>query len=473
MGSHHRPTAGQCSLVQPPRLITCLLLLLLLLLLSSPLTLPCSASSAVITHLPGFHGRLPFYLETGYIGVEEKTGTELFYYFVESERNPDTDPLVLWLVGGPRCSGFCGVVYEEGPLNFLLETYNGSSPRLVYNQYSWTQMASIIFLDSPVGSGFSYARDPNGYDVGDISSSLQVVTFMKEWLNDHPRYCSHNFYVGGTSYAGKVVPVITQYISEAIDEQRQRPWIDLKLQGYIVGNPITGSKFDKNFHVPYSHGVGIISDQLYEAAVTHCKGHFVNPTNQLCANVLSTIHKLMSEVSDGNILEDKCVKAAPKPTIDVSASRALLEEYNQLHKPPIRPSIDCLSYRYYLSYCWMNDNTTRDALKIKKGTIDEWLRCNKGVLPYAQDIPSSLNYHFNLTTRGYRALVMSGDHDLILPFLSTQAWIGSFNFFIANDWRAWHVDGQAAGFTIEYANNLTFATVKVILSFNVHSLDLF
>uniref|UniRef100_A0A0E0E2E2 Carboxypeptidase n=2 Tax=Oryza TaxID=4527 RepID=A0A0E0E2E2_9ORYZ len=370
MGSHHRPTAGQCSLVQPPRLITCLLLLLLLLM-SSPLTFPCSASSAVITHLPGFHGRLPFYLETGYIGVEEKTGTELFCYFVESERNPDTDRLVLWLVGGPRCSGFCGVVYEVGPLNFVLEAYNGSLPRLVYNQYSWTQMASIIFLDSPVGSGFSYARDPNGYDVGDISSSLQVVTFMKEWLNDHPRYCSHNFYVGGASYAGKVVPVITQYISEA---------------------------------------------------VTHCKGDFVNPTNQLCANVLSTIHKLMSEVSDGNILENKCVKAAPKPTIDVSASRALLEEYNQLHKPPIRPSIDCLPYRYYLSYCWMNDNTTRDALKIKKGTIDEWLRCNKGVLPYAQDIPSSLNYHFNLTTRGYRALVMR--------------------------------------FTIEYANNLTFATVK-------------
>ncbi|KAF2941137.1 hypothetical protein DAI22_03g325500 [Oryza sativa Japonica Group] len=372
MGSHRHRSAGQCSLVQPPRLITCLLLLLLLLL--SPPALPCSASSSsssssVITHLPGFHGRLPFYLETGYIGIEEKTGTELFYYFVESETNPDTDPLVLWLVGGPRCSAFSGLAYEVGPLNFVLEAYNGSLPRLVYNQYSWTQMASIIFLDSPVGSGFSYARDSNGYDVGDISSSLQVVTFMKEWLNDHPRYRSHNFYVGGASYAGKVVPVIVQYISEAIEEQRQRPLIDLKLQGYIVGNPITGSKFDKNFHVPYSHGVGIISDQLYEAAVTHCKGDFVNPTNQLCANVVYTINKLMSEVSDGNILEDKCVKAAPKPTIDVSASRALLEEYSRLSKPPIRPSMDCASYGYYLSYCWMNDNTTRDALKIKKGTI--------------------------------------------------------------------------------------------------------
>uniref|UniRef100_A0A0E0KIL0 Uncharacterized protein n=1 Tax=Oryza punctata TaxID=4537 RepID=A0A0E0KIL0_ORYPU len=356
MDYSHHPNAGQCSLVQPC-LVTCLLLLFLLL---SPPALPCSASSSVITRLPGFHGRLPFYLETGYIGVEEETGTELFYYFVESESNPDTDPLLLWLVGGPRCSVFCAFSYEVGPINFVLEPYNGSLPRLIYNPYSWTQMASIIFLDTPVGSGFSYARDSKGYDVGDISSSFQVVTFLKEWFNDHPRYRSHNFYLGGSSYAGK---------------------------GYIVGNPVTDSQFDKNFLVPYSHGLGIISDQLYEAAVSHCKGDYVNPTDQLCVNVLSTIDK---------------------------------------------------SYPYYLSYYWMNDNMTRDGLKIRKGTVDEWIRCYRGALPYAKDITSIFDYHFNLTTRGYRALVMSGDHDLVVPFLSTQAWIRSFNFSIVDGWRAWH-----------------------------------
>lgn len=36
------------------------------------------------------------------------------------------------------------------------------------------------------------------------------------------------------------------------------------LQGYLVGNPVTDSKFDKNFVIPASHGFGIISDQLYE-----------------------------------------------------------------------------------------------------------------------------------------------------------------------------------------------------------------
>uniref|UniRef100_A0A0E0GTB2 carboxypeptidase D n=1 Tax=Oryza nivara TaxID=4536 RepID=A0A0E0GTB2_ORYNI len=431
---------GRCMLLQPPRLATCVLFLLL------PLLLPCSASSSVITHLPGFHGRLPFHLETGYVGVDEETGTELFYYFVESERSPSTGPVILWLTGGPGCSGFSGVVFEVGPMKYVLEPYNGSLPRLVYNQYSWTQMASILFLDTPVGSGFSYAHDPKGYNVGDISSSLQVVTFLKKWFNDHPRYLSNHFYVGGSSYAGKVIPIIMKFISEGI-EQRQQPL----LQGYIVGNPITGSKIDDNFKIPYSHGVGIISDQLYEAAVANCNGDYVTTTNELCAKALNAIDNLMSEVDYGNILDDKCVRATPKPINEVSRSRSLLEDYIRLSEPT--------SYRYYLSFLWMNNNLTREALKIKKGTVGEWIRCKTG-LPYVQDVASSIKYHFDLTTGGYRALVFSGDHDLILPFLSTQAWIRSLNFSIVDEWRAWHVDGQAAGFTILYANNLTFATVK-------------
>jgi hypothetical protein len=41
-------------------------------------------------------------------------------------------------------------------------------------------MASILFLDSPVGSSFSYASDPKAYEVGDISSSRQVLTFLRK-----------------------------------------------------------------------------------------------------------------------------------------------------------------------------------------------------------------------------------------------------------------------------------------------------
>ncbi|KAM0841549.1 hypothetical protein ACQ4PT_058973 [Festuca glaucescens] len=101
-------TAGRCHLV-PLLLLLHLVPAVLLLLLSSS-----ASASTVVIHLPGFDGPLPFYLETGYMGVEEETGTELFYYFVESERSVSTDPLILWLTGGPRCTVFSRLAFEVG-----------------------------------------------------------------------------------------------------------------------------------------------------------------------------------------------------------------------------------------------------------------------------------------------------------------------------------------------------------------------
>ncbi|KAG8372804.1 hypothetical protein BUALT_Bualt12G0105100 [Buddleja alternifolia] len=73
-----------------------------------------STSHSIIKTLPGYSGNLPFNLETGYVSVGESDEIELFYYFIESERNPSDDPLVLWLTGGPGCSGLCGLAFELG-----------------------------------------------------------------------------------------------------------------------------------------------------------------------------------------------------------------------------------------------------------------------------------------------------------------------------------------------------------------------
>nr|XP_023871786.1 serine carboxypeptidase-like 13 [Quercus suber] len=86
---------------------------LLVLLLSAGIAM----SGSVVKTLPGYSGDLPFTLETGYIGVGNTEDVQLFYYFVESQRSPAQDPVVLWLTGGPGCSTLLAFFYESA---FLL-----------------------------------------------------------------------------------------------------------------------------------------------------------------------------------------------------------------------------------------------------------------------------------------------------------------------------------------------------------------
>uniref|UniRef100_I1R909 carboxypeptidase D n=1 Tax=Oryza glaberrima TaxID=4538 RepID=I1R909_ORYGL len=354
----------------------------------------------VVTTLPGYDGELPFRLETGYVAVdEEEHGAELFYYFVESESgDPRRDPLLLWLTGGARCSVLSGVFFEVGPVRLALEHHRpydaGELPRLRYHPHGWTKAASVLFVDSPVGAGWSFSRHPDGYLVGDVSASLQLKHFLaKHLLTD-------------SDLGNRIL------VSRSL--------------GYLVGNPVTGESIDFDSRVPYAHGVGIISDQLYETIMEHCQGEdYSNPKNAICRQALDRFNELLGESSGGHILYNYCIYDS-----DIDGS---IQEKPKI--PPFPPR-ECI------------------------GSVDEWLRCHNGDLPYSMDIKSNIKFHHNVTTKGYRALVYSGDHDAMIPFLGTQAWVRSLNFSVVDDWRAWHVDGQSAGFTITYMNNMTFATVK-------------
>ncbi|KQJ88827.1 serine carboxypeptidase-like 19 [Brachypodium distachyon] len=418
-----------------------------------------AAAPTLVSSLPGFDGALPFRLETGYVAVDEENGSELFYYFIESEGNPRRDPVILWLTGGDRCTVLSGLFFEIGPLKFVVEPFNGGIPRLRYHPYSWTKAASVLFVDSPVGAGFSFSKKPEGYDVGDVSASLQLRKFITKWFSEHQDFLVNPFYVGGDSYGGKIAPFLMQKISEDI-EAELRPTINLK--GYLVGNPGTGERIDTESRVPFLHGMGIISDQLYEAIMEHCEGEdFANPKKALCAQSLDKFNRLFQEIQEGHILYKKCIFISPRPN-DWTTERKILKEEPAgvlKHQPP-RPPLDCLDYCNYLLYFWANSNITQATLGIKKGSVEEWVRCHDGDLPYSRDIKSTIKYHRNITSKGYRALVYSGDHDAMVPFVGTQSWVRSLNFPVVDEWRAWYLDGQSAGFTITYANNMTFATVK-------------
>ncbi|XP_030472526.2 serine carboxypeptidase-like 18 [Syzygium oleosum] len=434
------------------------LLLPLLLLISNV----GGSRAAIIESLPGFPGDLPFKLETGYVGVGELEEVQLFYYFIESERSPKDDPLLLWLTGGPGCSALSGLLFEIGPLQFDYSNSSGNRPVLKLNSYSWTKIANIIFLDAPVGTGFSYATTWRAYNSTDTSSAAQSYEFLRKWLMAHPKFLTNPLYITGDSYSGVIVPIIVKEVYDGNEAGREPP---MNLKGYVLGNPVTCEVKDISERIPFGHKTALISDELYESTKTDCNGDYVNvdPTNGACLTDLEMVSRCLEKIYVAHILEPMCSIISPNHT-RLKWSRSVLEEnIIDVVSVPQQSRPWCRSYNYLYSYIWANDRNVREALHIREGTKPEWDRCNYS-LSYTKDVLNSVVYHRYLSKTSLRALIYSGDHDLAIPYIGTLDWIRSLNLTLLGPWSPWFVEAQVAGYSILYSENykydLTFTTIK-------------
>ncbi|TXG61089.1 hypothetical protein EZV62_012452 [Acer yangbiense] len=173
------------------------------------------------------------YIVCRYIGVGESNESQLFYYFVESQRSPALDPLMLWLTGGPGCSVLSAFFYENGPVAFDYGNYNGSLPQLHLSPYAWTKGLNIIYVDAPVGTGFSYSTTQENYYVNDTKSATQIYEFLRKWLIEHPQFLNNQLFIGGDSYAGIPLPMVVQHVLDG-NQIGLEPTMNLKVINLII-----------------------------------------------------------------------------------------------------------------------------------------------------------------------------------------------------------------------------------------------
>nr|KJB09189.1 hypothetical protein B456_001G128600 [Gossypium raimondii] len=179
--------------------------------------------------LPGQPNGVDFNHYSGYVTVDSKAGRALFYYFAESPDKSSTNPLVLWLNGGPGCSSLIGAMMELGPFRI-----NNDGKTLFRNDYAWNNVANVIFLESPAGVGFSYSNTSSDYHhIGDKSTAKDAYTFFVNWLERFPQYKTRDFYITGESYAGHYVPQLA-YTILLNNKNANQTLINLK--GIAVGN---------------------------------------------------------------------------------------------------------------------------------------------------------------------------------------------------------------------------------------------
>ena len=96
-----------------------------------------------ITSLPGLNASLSFKQYSGYMPINDGHGTEIFFWFVESQTAPSTDPVTLWMNGGPGSSSIAyGFWTEHGPFRLEMDEATKQAHPVMYD-HSWNQHANV------------------------------------------------------------------------------------------------------------------------------------------------------------------------------------------------------------------------------------------------------------------------------------------------------------------------------------------
>jgi cathepsin A (carboxypeptidase C) len=125
----------------------------------------------------------------------------LFFIFVRAVTDPETSPLAIWTNGGPGTSSL-GVAFSSATGCILTEDYNGR--KLVYRPSAeqWNTKLNVIFVDQPIGTGFSFGSGESAYD-SRIGAEI-IYDFIQVVLSRHTRIPSVSLH--SLSYGGHFIP---------------------------------------------------------------------------------------------------------------------------------------------------------------------------------------------------------------------------------------------------------------------------
>ncbi|GJV25139.1 peptidase S10, serine carboxypeptidase, alpha/beta hydrolase fold protein [Tanacetum coccineum] len=399
-----------------------------------------------------------FKLETGYIGVGKNESVQLFYYFVESEGNPEEDPLIIWLAGGPGC----------GPMQIQYGNYMDNVPALALDPNSWTKVANVIYLDAPTLTGYSYANQTRIRIVLLVihkSNQLPNSEFLRIVVRDQPNFLKNPMYVTRISYSGIVIPIITEELYRGNDEGLE-PFVNI--QGYMGGNPLTDKTGYINSRLEYAYRVALISAELYEATRNDCNGDYVEADNNnlRCMLDINKVNKRVGPINNQQILDPDCDPATNlvKDGNPVTKGNRRTLRVDPINMLPARSALKDTFCELLITTQSPPTKWPMSADVMKALGVREYNYGKPSMPQYEFNVRSSVAYHERLTKRNCRALIFSGDHDMMVPHVGTRNWINSLNMTITtSNWATWYVNGQAAGYKTTYARDnytLAFATVK-------------
>ncbi|KAH8821009.1 pheromone-processing carboxypeptidase kex1 [Xylogone sp. PMI_703] len=406
-----------------------------------------TAADYYVRDLPGAPPGPLLKMHAGHIEVSPEHNGNLFFWHYQNRHIANRQRTVIWINGGPGCSSEDGALMEIGPYRLK------DGLTLEYNDGSWDEFANLLFVDNPVGTGFSYV-DTDSYVHELPEMANQFVTFLEKWFTIFPEYAQDDLYIAGESYAGQHIPYIAKAILDRNKSNREHAW---QLKGLLIGNGWISPEEQYKSYLSFAYESGLIekgSDaaKKVEAQQAICLKLMANPGALDHVDIPeceSVLLEILSTTRTTGSNGDECVNMYDVRLKDTYPSCGM-------NWPP--------DLEYVTPY--LRRQAVLDALHVLPGKRTGWTECNGAVSgafsarnskPSVQILPDLL--------KEVPILLFSGASDLICNHVGTEElisnleWNGGKGFEISpGTWaprQSWDFEGEPAGFYQE-ARNLTY-----------------
>ncbi|KAG0487751.1 hypothetical protein HPP92_009846 [Vanilla planifolia] len=389
------------------------LVLLLFALLSPPAASPPP---------PPLYPKAALPTKSGYLPINSSSGTALFFAFYEAQQllSPPSDtPVLLWLQGGPGCSSMIGNLFELGP--YLL------SPDLLLlpNPFSWNRRFALLFVDSPLGTGFSPAPSNSSIPRDQPTVAAHLYSAIQSFLSFHPpSFRSRPLFLAGESYAGKYVPSTAHHI--LAQNLLRPPPLRINLTGIAIGDGLTHPIVQVGVHAATAYFSGLINDQQRAQL----------ETLQTEAAELARSSR-WSEATDARIRVLSLLQNAT----------GLATLYDLTKKAP---------YDTAKLGAFLNKDEVKAALGVEKAVT--WEECSRAVgSAMHDDVMKSVKFMVEDVVRKTQVLLYQGIFDLRDGVSSTEAWVKDMEWegigrFLEAERRVWRLEGEVAGYVQSWGN---------------------
>ena len=195
---------------------------------------PALAQQAAAVTLPHPSVLTPNSTYSGYLTIDPVYSSHSFFWLLPSlDRNPSA-PLILHLSGGPGISSMAmGFLYQHGP--FAVNQSAADPLATHYRPDSFNERNSVLYVDNPIGTGFSYTDSALGFRNDSRRVADDLYELLRQFYLLFPAYRACRLYVHGVSYAGHFLPTLGYKIHQ--ENMRRGAAEQVPFEGLFMASP--------------------------------------------------------------------------------------------------------------------------------------------------------------------------------------------------------------------------------------------